>query len=108
MNEFLMSFFDNITFLSLSICVLNVSVMFLILYIRIESVRSAFKKAGLNLEFFIKMIIASIVCFMMALVIMALDESPFCIPICVALILVSFLLISHIRVLEVRPENKQK
>ena len=103
-----MSFYENITFLSLSVCVLSLCVMFLVLYMRIDSVHDLFVKAGVNVGFFIKMIIAALTCFMMSLVIMALDDNPICIPICVVLILISFLLISHIKVLEVRPNNKQK
>ncbi len=108
MKEFLMSFSENITFLSLAICILSLCVMFLLLYIRVESIHKAFEKVGLNAGFFIKMIIASIACFVMSLVVITLGRNPVCIPICITLLLASFLLISHIRVLEIKSDGDQK
>ncbi|MBO7677281.1 MAG: hypothetical protein J6S49_07185 [Erysipelotrichaceae bacterium] len=108
MNDIVSRIAENALFLRLSLYVLSDWVLFLFLYLRIESVRSLFERSGLKIDLLIKMIIAALTCLLMTITAIAFNNRPVQIMLSIVLTLASFFLMSHFRVVEIRSEDLRK
>ena len=102
MEDLVTRIIENAVFLRISLAVLSDWILFFFLYLRIESVRSLFETAGVNVELFIKMILAGLTCLLMSIAAIAFRSKAIYIPVSIILALACFFLMSRIRVIEIR------
>ena len=106
MNGLIDRILENILLFRLAIYVLSDSLMFYFLYTRLESVHLFFEKAGIDVEFFVKMIIAALNCVLMTLITIFISNKQLSIFICIFLTVITFFLMNHLKVIEVWSDDQ--